>query len=298
MAEDAADAGADEGDFLGAVDRAVVDQQLLGDAAFVESGADGLDQGVDVFLEEELAVAEDAAGVVDKGDQPGLFAGGAGHAGVQVGAEHGVGLPKLVGVFHAESEAFLVVVVVGSQQVVLANEAVESGLGDAVGLQQALFDAEAIQGPLVGALVGEVGPGGVEGFEQFLGSDLADLALVLAWAVGHAGDAVVFVAVVPGLDGTPGEAARVALLVEEWHGSDVMHALVPGSPFDGVDGAQDAHLQIDRGLLHEGSPWSRTLPGEGRLEQKRARPTMTSCVVGHFRRFRPGRRQRSALPIR
>ena len=42
MAQDAADAGADEGDFLGAVDRAVVDEQLLGDAAFVEGGADGL----------------------------------------------------------------------------------------------------------------------------------------------------------------------------------------------------------------------------------------------------------------
>ena len=72
-------------------------------------------------------------------------------AGVQVGAEHGVGLPELVGVFHAEGEAFFVVVVVGSEQVVLANEAVEGGLGDAAGWQQALLDAEAIQGPLVGA---------------------------------------------------------------------------------------------------------------------------------------------------
>jgi hypothetical protein len=74
MAQDAADAGADQGDFLGAVDRAVVDQQLLGDAAFVKSGADGLDQGVDVFLEEELAVAENPAGIVDEGDEPGLLA--------------------------------------------------------------------------------------------------------------------------------------------------------------------------------------------------------------------------------
>ena len=131
VAEDAADAGADEGDLLGAVDGAVVDEQLLGDAAFVEGGADGLHEGVDVFLEEELAVAEDAAGVVDEGDELGLFAGGAGHAGVDVGPEHGVGLPELVGVFHAEGEAFLVVVVVGGEQVVLANEAVEGGLGDA-----------------------------------------------------------------------------------------------------------------------------------------------------------------------
>ena len=109
VAQQAADAGADEGDFLGAVDGAVVDEQLLGDAAFVEGGADGLHQGVDVFLEEELAVAEDAAGVVDEGDEPGLFAA-VRYAGVKVGSEHGVGLPELVGVLHAEGEAFLVVV--------------------------------------------------------------------------------------------------------------------------------------------------------------------------------------------
>ena len=75
MTEDAADAGADEGDFLGAVDRAVIDEELFGNAAFVEGGAEGLHQRVDVLLEEELAVAEDAAGVVDEGDEPGLLAG-------------------------------------------------------------------------------------------------------------------------------------------------------------------------------------------------------------------------------
>jgi len=74
VAEDAADAGADKGDLLAAVDGAVVDEELLGDAAFVEGGADGFDEGIDVLVEEELAVAEDAAGVVDEGDEPGLFA--------------------------------------------------------------------------------------------------------------------------------------------------------------------------------------------------------------------------------
>src|SRR5262249_34220540 len=162
---------------------------------------------------------------------------------------------------------------------------------------EALLDAEAIDGPLVGALRVEVGPGGAQGFEEFLGRDLAGLALVAARAVGHAGDAVVFVAVVPGLDGAPGELSPVALLVEEGHGGDVVHALVSGSPLDGVDGAQDAHLQIDRRLLHEGPPGSRSLTGEGRLDQKRARPTMTACVVGCFRPIESGRRQRSALRI-
>jgi hypothetical protein len=110
---------------------------------------------------------------------------------------------------------------------------------------------EAIQGAFVGALAVEVGPGGAESFEEFLGSDLACLALVLASAAGHAGDAVVFVAVEPGLNGAPGEAARVALLVEESHGGDAVDAFVACSPEGSVDGAQDAHLQINRRQFHE-----------------------------------------------
>ena len=57
MPQEAADAGTEEGDLLTAINRAVIDEELLGDAAFVEGGADGLDEGIDVFLEEELAVA-------------------------------------------------------------------------------------------------------------------------------------------------------------------------------------------------------------------------------------------------
>jgi len=136
---------------------------LFGDAAFVESGADGLDEGVDVFLEEELAVAQDSAGVVEEGDELGLPARAG--CGLAVGAEHGVGLPELVGVFHAEGEAFFVVALVLGEQVIFADEAVEGGLGDAFGLEQPLFDAEAIDGPLVGIQVVEVGPGGLDGFE-------------------------------------------------------------------------------------------------------------------------------------
>ena len=119
-----------------------------------------------------------------------------------------------------------------------------------------LFDAEAVDGPLVGARVVEVGPGGVDRFEQFLGRGLASLALVFARLMGHAGDAVVFVAVEPGLDGAPGELARVAFLVVEGHGGDVVDTLLPGSPVDRVEGAQHAHLQIDRRQLHESSPFS------------------------------------------
>ena len=42
----------------------------------------------------------------------------------------------------------------------------------------------------------------------------------------------------------------------------------------------------------------RNLPGEGSMNQKRARPTTTSCVVGDFGRLRFGRRRRDALAIR
>ena len=104
---------------------------MLGDAAFVERGADGVDEGVDVFLEEELAVAEDSAGIVDKSDEPGLFARTLGSVGV--GPEHGVGLPELVGEFHAEGEPFFVGIVLRAEQFVFADESVEGGLGDLVG---------------------------------------------------------------------------------------------------------------------------------------------------------------------
>ena len=145
---------------------------------------------------------------------------------------------------------FFVVLVFDGEQVVFTNESIESGLGDLVGAEQPLFDAKAIQSQLVITFVVEVRFGGVDGFEQFLGSDFAGLSLVLARAVGHAGDAVVFVAVVPGLNGSPSELARVALLVEKGQGGDLVDPLVPGSALDRVDGSQDSHLQIDRRLLH------------------------------------------------
>ena len=70
--------------------------------------------------------------------------------------------------------------------------------------------------------------------------------------VGHAGDAVVLVVVVPGLDGPPGEAVRVAFLVQERHLGDVADSLVAGPAFDHVNGPQHFHLHVDRGSLHTG----------------------------------------------
>lgn len=73
MPQDAANAGTDECDFLGTIDGTIIDEKLFGDAAFVEGGAECLNECINIFLEEELAVAEDAAGIVDEGDEFGLF---------------------------------------------------------------------------------------------------------------------------------------------------------------------------------------------------------------------------------
>ena len=87
----------------------------------------------------------------------------------------------------------------------------------------------------------------------------------------------------------------MALLVEEGHGGDVANALIAGFALDGVDGAEDAHLQIDRRLLHEDSPCS---SGRRRLKQKRIRSATTARVVGLWRRFGVGQPHRRALGIR
>jgi hypothetical protein len=69
VAEQTADAGADLGYLLAGVDGTVVDVEGLGDAALVERGAQGGDEGVGVLGDEELAVAADTTGVVDEGDE-------------------------------------------------------------------------------------------------------------------------------------------------------------------------------------------------------------------------------------
>ena len=58
-------------------------------------------------------------------------------------------------------------------------------------------------------------------------------------------------------------------------------------PVDGVDGAEDAHLQIDRRLLHEGSPLLADFAGQGRLKQKRTEALYDSLrcwLFSHGRR--------------
>ena len=72
VGEQAADAGADLDDFLGGVDGAVIDVEAGGHPAFVEGGAQGLNEGIDILGREELAVTTDPAGVIEEGNETGL----------------------------------------------------------------------------------------------------------------------------------------------------------------------------------------------------------------------------------
>ena len=105
VGEQAADPGADLDDFLGGVDGAVIHVQASWNPAFVEGGAEGFDEGIDVFGREELAVATDAAGVIDESDEAGLD----GRAlELDVRAVEGVGLPHFIGVGFGKSQALFV----------------------------------------------------------------------------------------------------------------------------------------------------------------------------------------------
>ena len=60
---------ANKRDFLAAVDRTVVDQQLLRQSTLVECTAQCTNHRVGVFFKEEFAVTQDTTGIIDKGDQ-------------------------------------------------------------------------------------------------------------------------------------------------------------------------------------------------------------------------------------
>jgi hypothetical protein len=120
--------------------RAAVER--LGDAALVERGAERGDEGIGVLGDEELAVAADAARVVDEGDELGL---GAAVADLDVGPEHRVGLLHLVRVGLGEGEAALVRrLCIGFEQLVLLHESAERRACDALRLQKTSLDARAV----------------------------------------------------------------------------------------------------------------------------------------------------------
>ena len=68
----------------------------------------------------------------------------------------------------------------------------------------------------------------------------------------HDGDAVLLVARIPGLDGAPGELARVAVLVGEAHLADGLDAGLDGVARRAVDGAEHPHFKVGRWISHNG----------------------------------------------
>ena len=70
----------------------------------------------------------------------------------------------------------------------------------------------------------DFGPNLADGFQHILDDHLADLAFVGAGLVFHDSDTVLLVAGEPGLDGAPGELARVAVLIGEGHLADSLDA--------------------------------------------------------------------------
>ncbi len=94
VTQDGADALTDLGHLKRRVVAAIVDIQTLAKATLVKGGLEGLEQRFGIVTQEELAVAYDAAGVIQERDELGLCLAG---AVLHVGGNHGVGLPEPVG---------------------------------------------------------------------------------------------------------------------------------------------------------------------------------------------------------
>src|SRR5208282_4085532 len=207
VGKQAADAGADLDDFLGGVDGAVIDVEAGGHPAFVEGGAQGLNQGSDILSREKLAVTADPAGVIEEGNETGLDGDA---PDLEVRAVERVGLPHLIGVGFGEGQAvFARAVAVGLEHFVLADQAVEGGAGHLGTVQKPLLDAQAVEDRTLWSVAMDFGPDRLDDFQNVLGFDLAGLALVGPRLVLHDGNAVFAVAAQPGGDGAPGELARV-----------------------------------------------------------------------------------------
>ena len=96
---------ADLNDLFRSIDGTVIDVEGTRDTAFIESGLEGHDQRIHVFLNEELPVSTKPTGIVNESDQAGLL----GSAAVfEERSEQGVSLPHVVGVRFGESEAMFV----------------------------------------------------------------------------------------------------------------------------------------------------------------------------------------------
>lgn len=230
-------------------------------------------------------MAADARGVVEERDESGLHL----RAGVlDVRAVEGVGLPKLVGVRLGESEPVLALAVaIGLEQFEAFDQPGKRVRRHLRADQDTLFDAQPVEQGAGRRLAVGFGQDRADRFEQFLGLDLAGLGLVGARNVFECGDAVLFVAPKPGLDGAPGKLPGVALLVSERHGADGLDPRANRIARGHVDCAQHAHFQIGGWIFHAPARW-----GSGAA---RAEWIVALSRPGKFRRLLIGRGNSAGL---
>jgi hypothetical protein len=88
----------------------------------------------------------------------------------------------------------------------------------------------------------------LDGFEQLLGRDLADGAFV--GALRGVGDAVFAIVIPPGLDGPPGEADGMAVLILEGHSGDVLVAGEHGLARGVFECSKHPHFEIIADAFH------------------------------------------------
>ena len=117
--------------------------------------------------------------------------------------------------------------------------------------QQPGFDAEPVEQSQRRGFAVDFGLHLLDGVQHVLQGHLADFALVGTRLGFHDGDAVLFVAGIPGLDGAPGELAGTAFLIGERHLADGPDAGLDTASLGHVNGPEHPHFQVGSGIAHE-----------------------------------------------
>ena len=208
-----------------------------------------MNQGVDIFLKEELPVRNDSGSIINKDDELGLD-----HFSVDVeeGADEGVALPEFIGMSLGKGEPFFVVkfILVFKEIKIFCNP-VERGLRNFIGPDQSFFNAGFIDESGLELFIVKKRAYGLNGLEQLFGTNLAQFTPIGATFVIELGKAVLFVAGIPRLDGFPGEPDRGVVFVIEGAFADKDNAMTERIPVGDVDGGKDHHFYISGNALHK-----------------------------------------------
>ncbi len=171
---------------------------------------------------------------------------------LDIGTDQSVRLPHLVGMGFGKSHSDLVGgLIVGLEELVLIDSAAKSVGSDLGSGEDALLNAEAVDQGDGGRWDMDLGLNLTNGLKEFFGSDLAGLAFVGTGLVLHDGDTVFLVAGVPGLDGAPGELARMPVLVGEGGLADGSDAGDDGLAFGHIDRTEDTHFEVGSWISHD-----------------------------------------------